>query len=204
MLSFNALVAPTKVLIVPISANAQLAPLVAEVGARLRGAGVHARVDDSSASIGRRYARNDELGTPYGVTIDFASVQNRTMTLRCAPPLLLGPLAHAAHAIFRFLSLARACCVRPIVATPLTHRDPAVAGPPSRFLCFLWRVRLLRYFAVRRGMMLPRRCRERDTMKQRIGPIDEVIAVVTELVNGSLDWDAACERLPEYSGQQDV
>jgi len=26
--------------------------------------------------------RNDELGTPFGVTLDFASVQNRTMTLR--------------------------------------------------------------------------------------------------------------------------
>jgi glycyl-tRNA synthetase (class II) len=46
---------------------------------KLRKAGVFSRVDDSNASIGKRYARNDELGTPYGVTIDFA----------CQPALLL-------------------------------------------------------------------------------------------------------------------
>ena len=30
------------------------------------------RVDDSGASIGKKYARNDELGTPFGCTVDFA------------------------------------------------------------------------------------------------------------------------------------
>lgn len=40
--------------------------------AKLRRAGVFSRVDDSNVSIGRRYARNDELGTPYGITVDFA------------------------------------------------------------------------------------------------------------------------------------
>lgn len=40
--------------------------------AKLRRAGIFSRVDDSNTSIGKRYARNDELGTPYGVTIDFA------------------------------------------------------------------------------------------------------------------------------------
>jgi len=39
---------------------------------KLRKAGVFSRVDDSNTSIGKRYARNDELGTPYGITIDFA------------------------------------------------------------------------------------------------------------------------------------
>ena len=45
---------------------------------------------------------------------------------------------------------------------------------------------------------------ERDTTEQRIGPVDEVITVVTELVDGSLDWEGACSRLPAYGGQQDV
>jgi glycyl-tRNA synthetase len=45
---------------------------------------------------------------------------------------------------------------------------------------------------------------ERDTMDQRIGPIDEVIAVVTELVDGSIDWQEACRRLPAYDGVQAV
>lgn len=39
-------------------------------------------MDDSGASIGKRYARNDELGTPFGVTVDFQSLQDKTFTLR--------------------------------------------------------------------------------------------------------------------------
>ena len=39
-------------------------------------------MDDSSASIGKRYSRNDELGTPLGVTVDFQSVNDNTFTLR--------------------------------------------------------------------------------------------------------------------------
>ena len=44
--------------------------------------GVSNRVDDSGASIGKRYARNDELGTPLGVTIDFQTIKDNTVTLR--------------------------------------------------------------------------------------------------------------------------
>ena len=39
-------------------------------------------MDDSSQSIGRRYARNDELGTPFGITVDFQTVKDQTITLR--------------------------------------------------------------------------------------------------------------------------
>lgn len=49
---------------------------------RLRALGVSSRVDDSSASIGKRYSRNDELGTPLGITIDFQSLKDGTFTLR--------------------------------------------------------------------------------------------------------------------------
>ena len=46
--------------------------------------------------------------------------------------------------------------------------------------------------------------RERDTMDQRIGSIDDVIAAVTELVLGTIDWAEACQRLPAYDGVQAV
>ena len=93
VLSLPPLVAPTKVLIVPLSAREEFDPLVREVctylnhpcitdifisagltflASKLRKAGVFSRVDDSNTSIGKRYARNDELGTPFGVTLDFA------------------------------------------------------------------------------------------------------------------------------------
>lgn len=41
-------------------------------------------------------------------------------------------------------------------------------------------------------------------MIQLIGPIDDVIKVVTELVEGDIDWAEACRRLPEYGGVQAV
>ncbi|KAK4058718.1 Glycine--tRNA ligase 1, mitochondrial [Microbotryomycetes sp. JL221] len=82
VLSLPPAVAPVKVLIVPLSNNADFRPLVRQVSETLRRAGIASRVDDSGASIGKRYSRNDELGTPYGVTIDFASLKNNTMTLR--------------------------------------------------------------------------------------------------------------------------
>lgn len=46
--------------------------------------------------------------------------------------------------------------------------------------------------------------RERDTTGQLIGPIDEVIGVVTGLVQGSIDWAEACKMLPAYDGVQAV
>lgn len=125
VLSMNPAVAPIKVLVVPISANATLAPLVRDVSSRLRKAGISARVDDSSATIGRRYSRNDELGTPFACTLDFASLQNGTMTLR-----------------------------------------------------------------------------ERDTTDQLIGKVEDVIATIKELCEGTLTWEQAGQKLGKYSGEQ--
>ena len=45
-------------------------------------------MDDSAGSIGRRYARTDEIGIPFGVTIDFDSLKEPwTVTLRDAPSM---------------------------------------------------------------------------------------------------------------------
>ncbi|KAF2756166.1 glycyl-tRNA synthetase [Pseudovirgaria hyperparasitica] len=82
VISFPPAVAPTKVLLVPLSTNADFRPLVQQMGRKLRALGISNRVDDSSASIGKRYARNDELGTPFGITVDFQSIKDNTFTLR--------------------------------------------------------------------------------------------------------------------------
>ncbi|EFW22960.1 Glycine--tRNA ligase 1, mitochondrial [Coccidioides posadasii str. Silveira] len=82
VLSFPPLAAPTKVLLVPLSSHQSFQPLVRKLTLKLRRMGVSNRVDDSSASIGKRYARNDELGTPFGITVDFQSVKDNTFTLR--------------------------------------------------------------------------------------------------------------------------
>ncbi|KAJ2778545.1 Glycine--tRNA ligase 1, mitochondrial [Coemansia javaensis] len=83
VLGFNPLVAPFKCLVLPLSGNASFAKPLREVARRLRAAGVPARVDDTaSASIGRRYARNDEIGTPFAITVDFQTAEDNTVTLR--------------------------------------------------------------------------------------------------------------------------
>ncbi|KAF2176279.1 glycyl-tRNA synthetase-like protein [Zopfia rhizophila CBS 207.26] len=82
VLSFPPTVAPTKVLIVPLSSHSDFKPFVRTLSDKLQDIGVSSRVDDSGASIGKRYSRNDELGTPLGITIDFQSVKDNTFTLR--------------------------------------------------------------------------------------------------------------------------
>lgn len=82
VLSFPPTVAPTKVLIVPLSANPAFKPALKKISQRLRSIHISSRVDDSSATIGKRYSRNDELGTPLGITIDFQTVQDGSITLR--------------------------------------------------------------------------------------------------------------------------
>ncbi|KAI9841506.1 MAG: Glycine--tRNA ligase 1, mitochondrial [Sclerophora amabilis] len=82
VLSFPPPVAPTKVLLVPLSNNPAFGPILSRISHKLRSQGVSNRIDDSSASIGRRYSRNDELGTPLGITVDFQSAKDSSVTLR--------------------------------------------------------------------------------------------------------------------------
>merc|ERR1719231_143677 len=44
--------------------------------------GMSYTIDESSATIGRRYARNDELGVPFALTLDFQTLEDKTATLR--------------------------------------------------------------------------------------------------------------------------
>ena len=45
-------------------------------------AGVTSKIDDSGQSIGRRYARTDECGIPFAITVDFDTIKDNTVTLR--------------------------------------------------------------------------------------------------------------------------
>jgi len=74
--------APTKVCIVPLSSKDEFVPHLRRLKHKLRVAKIEARVDDSSASIGKRYSRNDELGTALGITVDFQTLEDGTVTLR--------------------------------------------------------------------------------------------------------------------------
>ncbi|MBM3158096.1 MAG: glycine--tRNA ligase [Chloroflexi bacterium] len=72
--------APIKVAVLPLSRNEKLAPLSKEVYDSLRKCWM-VQYDDAQ-SIGRRYRRQDEIGTPLCVTIDFQSLEDKMVTIR--------------------------------------------------------------------------------------------------------------------------
>jgi glycyl-tRNA synthetase len=72
--------APIKVAVLPLSKNERLQPLTGEVAAMVRP--VFQIDTDVSGAIGRRYRRQDEIGTPYCVTIDFESLDDHAVTVR--------------------------------------------------------------------------------------------------------------------------
>uniref|UniRef100_A0A803VL26 Glycine--tRNA ligase n=1 Tax=Ficedula albicollis TaxID=59894 RepID=A0A803VL26_FICAL len=82
--SFPAVVAPFKCSVLPLSQNQEFMPFVKELSEALTRTGISHKVDDAAGSIGRRYARTDEIGVAFGITIDFDTVNRspHTATLR--------------------------------------------------------------------------------------------------------------------------
>jgi glycyl-tRNA synthetase len=72
--------APVKVAVLPLSRHADLSPKARDIAAVLR-QNWNCDFDDASA-IGRRYRRQDEVGTPFCVTVDFDSLKDQAVTVR--------------------------------------------------------------------------------------------------------------------------
>jgi glycyl-tRNA synthetase len=80
VLHFHPDLAPIKVAVLPLSRNERLVPLAREVYSELRG---HFMTQyDDAQGIGRRYRRQDEIGTPLCVTVDFDSLEDKMVTIR--------------------------------------------------------------------------------------------------------------------------
>ncbi len=80
VLRLHKMLAPYKVAVLPLSKRPPLVELARKVEALLR---PHFMVTyDDTQSIGRRYRRQDEIGTPYCVTIDFQSLEDNAVTIR--------------------------------------------------------------------------------------------------------------------------
>ncbi len=72
--------APVKVAVLPLSRNEALSPRARDLAVRLRQLW---NVDfDDAQAIGRRYRRQDEIGTPYCVTVDFDTLDDQAVTVR--------------------------------------------------------------------------------------------------------------------------
>jgi len=80
VLGLDPRLAPIKVAVLPLSRNERLSPLARQVADDLRGRWT---VDfDDAGAIGRRYRRQDEIGTPLCVTVDFDSLDDNAVTVR--------------------------------------------------------------------------------------------------------------------------
>ncbi len=81
LLRLDPRLAPVKVAVLPLSRNSDLSPKAKDLAAELRGVGWNVDFDDAGA-IGRRYRRQDEIGTPYCVTVDFDTLEDDAVTVR--------------------------------------------------------------------------------------------------------------------------
>jgi glycyl-tRNA synthetase len=80
VLHFDPRLAPIKVAVLPLSKQEKLVPVAQELAGLLR---PHFMIDvDAAGSIGRRYRRQDEIGTPACVTVDFETLDDRAVTVR--------------------------------------------------------------------------------------------------------------------------
>jgi glycyl-tRNA synthetase len=73
-------IAPIKAAILPLSKKPELSGLAKEIFADIAG---DWRIEyDETQSIGKRYRRQDEIGTPYCITVDFDSLEDKAVTVR--------------------------------------------------------------------------------------------------------------------------
>jgi glycyl-tRNA synthetase len=80
VMRFDPRLAPVKVAVLPLSRNPELSPKARGLSADLRKRWT-VEFDDAGA-IGRRYRRQDEIGTPYCVTVDFDTLEDNAVTVR--------------------------------------------------------------------------------------------------------------------------
>ena len=80
VLRLHSSLAPYQLAVLPLSKNERLEPLAREVLRMLQPLCVCDY--DVTQSIGRRYRRQDEVGTPWCITVDFDSLEDRAVTVR--------------------------------------------------------------------------------------------------------------------------
>ncbi|MDN6171090.1 MAG: glycine--tRNA ligase, partial [Micrococcaceae bacterium] len=120
VLKLDPRLAPVKAAVLPLSRNEELTPKAKELAAELR---KHWNVDfDDSGAIGRRYRRQDEIGTPFCITVDFDTLEDHAVTIRERDTMNQERVALDQ--------------VKSYVATRLLGAGAPTGGPPRR-----WRAR---------------------------------------------------------------
>lgn len=82
VLSLPPAVAPVKAVVLPLVADSRFEPICTRLSGDLTSDGVSCKLDSTGVSIGRRYARSDELGIPFALTVDHLTLDDGTITVR--------------------------------------------------------------------------------------------------------------------------
>jgi len=82
VLSLPPAIAPVKCSVLPLLQNETLTAFIPRLTQLLTRHGISSKVDETGQSIGRRYARTDEIGIPFGITIDHETTEKDSITLR--------------------------------------------------------------------------------------------------------------------------
>ena len=81
VMRFSPAVAPIQVAVFPLMTRDDLDTIAGDITRTLQKSGILAEYDDSGA-IGRRYRRQDEIGTPFAITVDYETKETSTVTIR--------------------------------------------------------------------------------------------------------------------------
>lgn len=82
VMAFKPCVAPIKVGIYRLINHPPFDAVVSKLRDMLQSANIANKVDSSAGTVGRRYSRADELGIPFGITVDFQTLLDNTVTVR--------------------------------------------------------------------------------------------------------------------------
>ena len=81
MLRLHPRLAPVKVAVLPLVSKEGMPEKAREIFQEIRRRGIQTEFDEGG-SIGKRYRRQDEIGTPWGITVDHQTMEDDTVTLR--------------------------------------------------------------------------------------------------------------------------
>lgn len=81
LLKLNPKLSPIKIAVLPLLKKENIPDIARDIVGKFLKAGINSKYDEQQ-SIGKRYARHDEIGTPYCLTVDHQTIEDSTVTIR--------------------------------------------------------------------------------------------------------------------------
>ncbi|CBZ26240.1 putative glycyl tRNA synthetase [Leishmania mexicana MHOM/GT/2001/U1103] len=125
--SFSPLLAPQKVALLPLMVKPELLATISEIRQELVLRGISVRVDDSSVTIGKKYARVDELGIPFAITCDFEGDGSVTLRERDTASQVRVPKSEVASVVVELCNP-----LQPLIWESVKAKYPAQAASAEK------------------------------------------------------------------------